>query len=189
VADVPLSFPGRVWLALVCFFRVLLNGAFARRVADLEDRGPLVVDSAIPVATSVPVPTAPEPSAKSNDDAALALLAIFQREGRLVDFLEQDVDAFPDAEIGAAARVVHGGCRRALRAHFDLARVRPEAEGTAVTVAASDVANVKLTGNVHGAAPYRGVLRHAGWRVERARMPELASGHDANVICQAEVEL
>lgn len=189
MADVPISFPGRVWLALVCFFRVLLNGAFARRVSMLE-RPEQGLDNVAPsVAASRPTSPAPVPPSRSRDDAALGLLAIFQREGRLVDFLEQDVDAFPDAEIGAAARVVHGGCRRALRAHFDLARVRSETEGTTISVAASDVAQVKLTGNVQGSAPYRGVLRHAGWRVERTRMPELVSGHDASVICQAEVEL
>jgi hypothetical protein len=159
-------------------------------VAELEGgRAASVDDTATSVATSAPVSPAPRPPARSNDDAALGLLAIFQREGRLVDFLEQDLDAFPDAEIGAAARVVHSGCRRALRAHFELARVRPEAEGTAITVGASDVAEVKLTGNVHGSAPYRGVLRHAGWRVERTRMPEFVGGHNASVICQAEVEL
>lgn len=191
MADVPLSLSHRLWLALACFFRVLADGAFARRVALLEGPERSAVDMATSVATSSPrVPSpAPAPPARPNHDAALGLLAIFQREGRLVDFLEQDIDAFPDAEIGAAARVVHGGCRHALRAHFELARVRPETEGVTVTVEAEDVAKIKLTGNVHGNAPYRGVLRHAGWRALGIRLPELASGHDASVICQAEVEL
>lgn len=167
---------------------MLLSGAFARRVAQLEGRE-RAHEVATSVAISTPVSAAPTPRTKSSDDATLGLLAIFQREGRLVDFLEQDIDTFPDVEIGAAARVVHGGCRRALRAHFDLARVRPEAEGTTVTVLGAEVREVKLTGNVQGSAPYTGVLRHAGWRALRTRMPELAAGHDASVVCQAEVEL
>jgi Domain of unknown function (DUF2760) len=190
VADVPLSLSRRLWLAFACFFRVLVDGAFARRVARLEGTEGSIDDTATVVATS-PAATSPvhQPAARSTSDGALGLLAIFQREGRLVDFLEQEIDAFPDAEIGAAARVVHGGCRRALRAHFDLARVRSEAEGTTVTVLAEEIAPVKLTGNVRGSAPYRGVLRHAGWRVVHSSLPELASGHDASILCQAEVEL
>lgn len=171
MADAPLSLAHRLWLALECFFRVLLDGAFARRVAELATTPPEV-----------------EP-APSKQDTALGLLAIFQREGRLVDFLRQDVDAFPDAEIGAAARVVHAGCRRALSSHFDIVRVRDEAEGATITVLAGDTTAVKLTGNVRGSAPYRGVLRHAGWRVQQTRMPETVPGHDASIVCPAEVEL
>src|SRR5262249_23557231 len=47
--------------------------------------------------------------------SALTLLAAFQREGRLVDFLQQEIAGFSDEEIGAAARVVHGGCRKAFQ--------------------------------------------------------------------------
>jgi hypothetical protein len=172
VADAPLSFAHRLWLALECFFRVLLDGAFARRVAKLASTSPKV-----------------EPPAPPNHDAALGLLAILQREGRLVDFLRQDVDAFPDAEIGAAARVVHAGCRRAVSSHFDIVRVRDEAEGTTVTVLAVEIPATKLTGNVRGSAPYRGVLRHGGWRVVRTTLPEMVAGHDASIVCPAEVEL
>ena len=136
---------------------------------------------------SAPPPRA-ETSTRSPDDA-LTLLAIFQREGRFVDFLKQDVDAFPDADIGAAARVVHAGCRRALSMHFDIVRVRDEAEGTAVTVLANETTAINLTGDVRGSPPYRGVLRHAGWRVEKTNLPAVVPGHDVTVVCQAEVEL
>ena len=67
---------------------------------------------------------------------ALQLLALFQREGRLVDFLQQDIASFPDADVGAAARVVHEGCRKALRAHAEIAPVRAEEEGARVTLEA-----------------------------------------------------
>jgi hypothetical protein len=112
-----------------------------------------------------------------------------QREGRLVDFLQQDVATFADADVGAAARVVHEGCRSALRAHASVASVRPESEGAPVSVSADDVAQVKLLGNVKGAAPYRGVLRHRGWRVESLKLPEYVGAQDLALIAPAEVEL
>jgi hypothetical protein len=44
-----------------------------------------------------------------------------QREARFVDFIQEDVAPYTDAEIGAAARVVHEGCRKVLREHFTIA--------------------------------------------------------------------
>jgi Domain of unknown function (DUF2760) len=180
VADAPIPLARRLWLALACFFRVLVDGTFARRTLALLSESTEVTPRA-PARIEVPAP--------SNQDAALTLLAIFQREGRLVDFVRQDVDSFTDADIGAAARVVHAGCRRALSSHFDIVKVRDEAEGATITVLPGETASVKLTGSVSGAAPYRGVLRHAGWRVQKVNLPDLVSGHDVTIVCPAEVEL
>ena len=121
-------------------------------------------------------------------DSALQLLALLQREGRFVDFLEQDVAAFGDADIGAAARVVHEGCRKALHAHARVVNVRGEAEGARVTLdQPSD--DVKLVGNVAGSAPFRGVLRHRGWRVEDLALPKRVGAQDPKLVAQAELEL
>ncbi|WP_155798864.1 DUF2760 domain-containing protein, partial [Sorangium cellulosum] len=122
--------------------------------------------------------------------SALQLLALLQREGRLVDFLEQDIASFGDADVGVAARMVHEGCRKALRGHAKLAPVRREDEGATVTLEAGySPAEVKLIGNVSGSAPYRGVLRHRGWRAETISLPTPVAGHDASIIAPAEVEL
>lgn len=108
----------------------------------------------------------------------------------MIDFLEQEIAPFSDAEIGATARVVHEGCRKALRAHVELSPVRAEEEGVAVTLAAGfDPSEVKLSGNVAGSAPYKGVLRHRGWRAKGLVLPTAVKGHDPTVIAAAEVEL
>jgi hypothetical protein len=147
---------------------------------------------AAPEAEPAPVVAAPrkEDAPDGGAGPALQLLALFQREGRLIDFLEQDIAAFADAEVGAAARVVHEGCRKALREHATLQPVRTETEGASLTLAAGfDPAEVKLTGNVQGAAPYKGVLRHRGWRASSISLPVPMRGHDARVLAPAEVEL
>jgi len=180
VTDAKLPLAHRIWLAFVYFFRILADGAFARRAAAL---------AAAETSGSLAAPTGVEAAPPPRHDAALSLLAIFQREGRFVDFLRQDIDAFGDAEIGSAARVVHAGCRRALSSHFDVVPIRNEAEGTTITVLEGETRSVKLTGNVSGSAPYRGILRHAGWRVRQTTLPDLVPGHDVSIVCAAEVEL
>lgn len=119
---------------------------------------------------------------------ALSLLSILQREGRLVDFLQQSIDAFPDAEVGAAARVVHEGCRRSLAKHAKVSSIRAESEGSRVTLD-TVTPDVKLVGNVAGSAPYRGVLRHRGWKIEELKLPTRVGDHDPSVVAPAEVEL
>ena len=192
----------RLWFAWVCFFRVLFDGAFAARASAVRHALP-------PGPGATPEPSAPEPSApesrthepvaapapiaaptSSARDGALQLLALLQREGRLVDFLQQDIAAFDDADIGATARVVHEGCRKALRSHVKVAPLRSEEEGASITLEAGfDAQAVKLTGNVQGKGPFAGTLRHRGWRATDVTLPSTVKGHDPTLICPAEVEL
>ena len=182
-----LPFLSRLWFAYAVFFRVLFNGEYAAELHSPKAL-PAPAPSPEPAPRERPEPK-PEPAPPSTD-AALQLLALFQREGRFVDFLEEDVSSFPDADIGAAARVVHSGCRKALREHVKLEPVRAEEEGAKVTLEAPvDAASVKLTGNVQGKGPYTGTLRHKGWRAAELTLPTAIAGHDAHILAQAEVEL
>jgi hypothetical protein len=174
-----LSFVTRLWFAWLCSFRVLFDGAFAARVWAIRNVAAL---PSAPAPASAPAPLDPTP--------ALQLLSLLQREGRLVDFLEQDIASFPDAEVGVAARVVHEGCRKAVRTHADIEPVRAEAEGAKVSLPAGfDADTVKLVGDVKGQPPYAGVMRHRGWRVKKLTLPSLVGGHDAHILAPAEVEL
>ena len=129
-------------------------------------------------------------AAQQHRDGALALLALLQREGRLVDFLREPLDGFSDGDIGAAARDVHRGCRKVLDQHLSLEPVMPGSEEAQVAVPKGfDPAEIRLIGEAHGEPPYRGTLRHHGWRVVDARLPALADGVDRAVIAPAEVEL
>lgn len=179
----------RLWFAWICFFRVLFDGAFASRA--WEAREPHALPAAPEPARLARSKPEPAPAASPpTTDAALQLLGLFQREGRLVDFLEQEIASFSDGEIGAVARVVHEGCRKALREHAVLTPIRAEEEGVSVTLQAGfEPAEVKLSGKVQGAAPYTGVLRHRGWRARDLTLPLPVTGHDPRVIAPAEVEL
>lgn len=191
-----LPFLTRLWFAYVVFFRVLFNGEYAAQLhapkALAAPSGP-TPEKALPepaAVTEKKKPAAPPEPAPPSTDAALQLLAMLQREGRFVDFLEEDVASFADADIGAAARVVHAGCRKAIREHVKLEPVRTEEEGARVTLPDPlDAASIKLTGNVQGKGPFTGTLRHRGWRAKDITMPTAVAGHDAHILAQAEVEL
>lgn len=182
-----LSLPSRLWLAWLSFFRILFDGRLAARVARLSAGESESLPAAAPPAASPPAPVAAPPQV-SAEQGALQLLSLFQREGRFVDFVQQEIVKFSDAEIGAAARLVHEGCRRALRAHARVVSIRQEAEGARLTLEEPSP-DVKLVGNVAGSAPFRGVLRHRGWRVEELSLPKLIGEHDLRVVAAAELEL
>jgi hypothetical protein len=184
-----MSLLARLWFSWLSAFRILFDEEFAAEVAGLRSRPE--AEPALPAAkaTEVAAPTAnANANVESASTGALQLLALLQREGRFVDFVEQEVTTFSDADIGAAARLVHEGCRRALHAHARVVSVRTEAEGARLTLEQPN-ANVKLVGAVAGAAPYRGVLRHRGWRVESLSLPTLLGAADPALVAPAELEL
>ncbi|MEM5277729.1 DUF2760 domain-containing protein [Cupriavidus taiwanensis] len=192
--DPNLSFFGRLSLAMGTFFAILGNRELAAGIRRLR-QGETAVQAA-PVTAPAPAPVAapvaePAPALKeASPVAALQLLGLLQRDARFVDFVEEDIARYADAEIGAAARLVHDGCRAVLREHFTIRPVRAEAEGSRVTLADGfDASAIRLTGNVVGSAPFHGAISHRGWKVEEVRLPRLAERHDASVIAPAEVEL
>ncbi len=150
-----------------------------------------IVEKIVEVEKIVQAP-APEPVVlkQATPDAALQVLNLLQKEARFIDFIKEDVSAFSDAEIGAAARVVHQGCSKAVNEHFTLAPVSQDQEGSRVTLNKGfDAALFRLTGNIVGEAPFTGTLIHKGWQVTDLRLPKLTEGHNANIIAAAEVEL
>jgi Domain of unknown function (DUF2760) len=170
-----LSIGERIWFAWVCFFKVLFDGRFAKRA----------LSASTSTSTSTPTPTPTQPPTD-----ALQLLALLQREGRLIDFLEQDIAPFSDADVASAARVVHDGCRKALHARAELAPIRSDEEGAKVTLLSGfSAAENRLVGDVRGEPPYTGTLRHRGWRVKGLSLPTAVTGHDASVVAPAEIEL
>jgi hypothetical protein len=121
---------------------------------------------------------------------AVYTLTLLQREGRLVDFLLEDIDQYADAQIGAAVRQIHGGCRRVLENNFGVKPIRGEAEGNCVEIPPGfDPVAIRLTGNVSGEPPFAGTLQHRGWRVTKVDFPRRHVELDPWIIQPAEVEI
>lgn len=176
----------RFLLAFVAFFAVLFNREFARGVYQLrQGQAPELPPTGKPERDVTPAKPA-----RSEHAEALHLLAMLQREGRLVDFLQEDIGSYGDADIGAAARAVHTGCRKVLQNYLSLEPVFREPEGATITLEPGfDASRVRLTGNVVGDPPFRGDLRHHGWYAREVKLPRLPEGQDPAVVAPAEVEL
>lgn len=164
-------------------FRIFFSLIFHGRIAD-----DILAEFAAP-ARVAPVPPPPVETPVETNARAAQILAILQRDGRLVDFLMEDLAAYSNDQIGAAVRDVHRGCRQSLDKYATLAPVLDAAEGSTVTVdAGSDAARVKVVGNAAGSPPFRGVLRHRGWEATRLDLPPLPTT-GRTVLAPAEVEI
>jgi hypothetical protein len=184
-----LSFFARLGMAFSCFGRLLGSSDFAQTVAPLLD-GTIAKPSTAKPEPVRPVAVAAAPVAPRPDTSGLTVLTLLQREGRLIDFLQEDVAAFSDADIGAAARVVHAGSRKVLAQYLTLEPVLKEADGSTVSIPTGFNAQlIRLTGQVAGQPPYRGTLKHHGWVATDVRFPAVSDALDARVIAPAEVEL
>jgi hypothetical protein len=164
----------RVKLAFAAFFTILFKGQLP---AALEQ----------PRATAAPAPTVAVGADTS--DRAVQLLALLQRDGRLVDFLMEDIAAYSDMQIGSAVRDVHAGCRRALDRYVTLEPILDGREGEATTITQVNPAAIRLVGNVTGQPPFRGTLLHRGWRTTRVDLPPLGADSTRSVVAQAAIEV
>ncbi|MEZ5889595.1 MAG: DUF2760 domain-containing protein [Xanthobacteraceae bacterium] len=156
-------------------------------IAILADRSK--AESAGPAAK----PAAPAaPLANQADSEVVNFLAILQERGRFVDFLMDDITPYSDAQVGAAGRVLHEGCKAVLLEHFGIRPMREEGEGSKITIPTGYAPDdYRLVGKITGEAPFTGTLVHHGWRVEWVKLPRLlrASATRLPAIAPAEVEL
>ncbi len=182
----------RISHAFVAFFAILFKGrlteAFVREVRKVAAE-PLPGASGTAPAVAAPI-ASPAGPAVDPGDRAVQILGLLQRDGRLVDFLMEDLSGYADSQIGAAVRDVHAGCRQAIGRYLTLDSILAGQEGQPVSVPpGADLATVRLVGNVTGHPPFRGTLLHRGWRVTALSLPPLPDGTARRVLAQAEVEV
>lgn len=170
-----------LWFGIQAIGKRFLDGGAAERVQVALPKEP----EALPQRAPQPAPAPP------SEAPAIQILSILQRKGRLIDFLQEDLSAYQDAQIGAAVRTIHEGCKQALAEYVDLEPIFAEEEGSAVTVAPGfDVHAIRLTGNIVGDPPFKGALRHRGWRVARVDLPKLSPAQQKErIVAAAEVEV
>ncbi len=152
----------------------------------------IVATKSQPAPPPVAAPPPAAPPANQAEAEVVAFFGLLQEKGRLVDFLMEDITSFGDAQVAAASRVVHQGCREVLREHFEVAPVAEAAEGSQVTVPAGyHPDEFRLTGRIAGEPPFTGTLVHKGWRTGKVKLPRVVHGDEDRLPCivPAEVEL
>ena len=170
-------------LAIVVAFLILLSIVLGLLWAIASTKRPSKAEPVLAAPAAPVLRAAP-------DDGALVFLSLLQQEARFIDFVEEDLSHHADADIGAAARVVHAGCQKMFRQHLELQPIRLEAEGSAIELPRGfDASSIRLSGQVVGEPPFKGVLVHPGWRAKSIRLPKLGERHDVKILAPAEVEL
>jgi hypothetical protein len=178
----------RIALAFRSFFNILFSGTLPDSVLNgLRLTRRTAASPPKPAAAPKTAPAAAAPAVRASD-GALQLLAILQRDARLVDFLMEDIAGYSDDQVGAAMRELHDQCRDSLRRAITLEPVIDGVEGTFAKAPSADPAVVKFIGNVPAKPPAGGTLRHKGWRAVKVDLPALA-GKDAAAIAPAEIEI
>jgi uncharacterized protein DUF2760 len=184
-----LGFGTRISCAFRSFISIVIRGEISTEV--LRELG------ISPASSSKPAMAAPAQRARVAENAsaepcdrAVQMLALLQRDGRLIDFLSEDVSQYPDVQLGAAVRMIHDSCRQVLDRYLKLQPVIASQEDQPVTVPAGfDPASIKLIGNVTGTPPMTGLLRHRGWRILEVNLPALPEGAGRSIVAPAEVEI
>jgi hypothetical protein len=185
-----IGFSKRLSFAFRCFFSLLFQGKIPQEIWQALSSS--MVEPSL-TASARSTAAAEESGADADSatlDRAVQMLALLQRDGRLVDFLEEDVSSYPDGQLGAAVRSIHRSCRQVLERYIKLEPVLSSEEDHPVTVPAGfDPAAIKLIGSVTGQPPIHGLLRHRGWRVSQVALPSLPQGSGRAIVAPAEVEV
>ncbi len=166
-----------LWFAIQTIGKRFIEGAAARPATEALPKAPAALPQQAP--------------APPSEASAIQILSILQRKGRLIDFLQEDLSAHQDAQIGAAVRTIHEGCKQALAEYIDLEPIFTEEEGSPITVEPGfDAHAIRLTGNIVGDPPFKGALRHRGWRVVRVDLPtQTPAQQKERIVAAAEVEV
>ena len=171
----------RIGSAFSSFFSILFSGVLPDDVA--REFGYSKTQAV--KATPPPVAAQPKPA-----DGAIQILGILQRDGRLIDFLMEDISSATDEQIGGAVRTLQEQCRQTLDRYVRLMPVIDGVEGSYAKLDTNDPSTVKLLGNVPATGKAAGgVLRHKGWRAETVDLPALKPGPANMIVAPAEIEI
>ena len=165
------------WIFLRAFFKKLLGKHYMLETAAKTD-----------AAQEEP---SPKKEKQHNDRRLyLYLISVLQREGRLLDFFSENLDAYEDIQVGAAVRNIHENCRKVINKALAPKAIIDQDEGEEVTVEQGfDPNSIKLTGNVTGEPPFKGLLKHRGWQTRKIDLPTFSSSQKSGIIAPAEVEV
>lgn len=175
---------GRLGLAFKAFFRIFGDADFSKAVEQTLAGKRL---SVAPAPEAVVEPPKPAPGRSD----ALNLLSALQREARFLDFIQEPISEYTDAQVGAAVRDIHRDCASVIQRMFAPEPVVSQEEGAAVEVAEGyDPAEYRLSGNISAESPHHGTLGHHGWKASRCELPQWTGKQEsASIVAPAEVEI
>ena len=171
----------RLIMAMKAFWLVLKGEDLLQRPAKPEDSKDLGEPEK---------PVIEEKLVNNFDSGAVYTLVLLQREGRLIDFLQEQIDDYTDDQIGTAVRQIHKNCHKVLSDYYQVFPILEGTEGGKVSFDKTlDPSTINLTGRPPESPPFHGILRHKGWKVSKLHFPSRSDAVNPQIIQAAEVEI
>nr|WP_320049621.1 DUF2760 domain-containing protein [uncultured Desulfuromonas sp.] len=147
-----------------------------------------------PTQTVEPAAAVQYDSSDDCDAAVVQLMARLQEKGRLIDFVMDDISAYDNESVGAAARIVHQGCCEVVADYFTIAPIHDGEEMEEISLAENyDSNRYRLIGRVPDQPPFNGQVLHRGWKTVGVKRPQMADVTESpslkEIIAPAEVEI
>jgi hypothetical protein len=187
-------------LGIACgaFLKCLFNKEFAGEVVDLalsRKNGTAQPKKTVVGETPKTKVAEKEPNKEKDDNkenyhhGAVRILAEMQKEGRLIDFLQEDLENYSDEEIGGSVRTIHEGCKKVMDKSLSLEKILDQEEESTCRINKDyDAKSIKLTGRVGDIYPMKGTLVHPGWKVKEVNLTQKTKATQ-NILAPAEVEI
>lgn len=183
----------RFFYAIKVFFQILFSAEAARKVH--LALYPAVPDVEIDSQTKTAEKTAEKVEKKIVEKPlrsdALTLLAALQREARFIDFLQENIQPYDDAQIGVIVRDVHRGCAEVVKRMFNVQPLTEVPEGQKISLDAPVNPQVfQLIGKTPTSSDaVSGTVVHPGWKAESCNVPVWSGTEDAiRVIAPVEID-
>ncbi len=173
-----------IGVAYKAFFAALFNPEVSKRL------GAALTEDAAGV-PAIPEQKLEKPQEKKEKaplrSDALTLLGTLQREARLVDLIQEPLEGFEDAQVGAAAREVLRDSRKTLDRLLAIEAVSEAEEGESIQIGPGESPNrLSVSGD---ASQNSGVVTHRGWKATRCDLPNWNGDRkDAWVLAPVQVD-
>lgn len=178
-----------VGVAFRAFFAALFQREAAERIRqalDSQSEQPKLAEPKQAEKAKLGASTEPKKPNPPSRSEALTLLGTLQREARFLDLVQESLDGFEDAQVGAAARDVLRDCRKTLDRMFRIEALAEQEEGETIEIPAKVSPN-KL--RLLGSSASTGTIRHRGWKASCCELPTWTGSRDeAWILAPTEVE-
>ncbi len=179
-------------IAIGAFLKVLVNPEFGRRIKQVAldmKTGAGDVSIQVTAAEKLADPSVRIDDTDSRRSGALQIITALQKEGRLLDFLEENLGQYSDSDIGSAVRSIHEGCKKVIGQMLVKKVILEQEEGSVYRINADyDAHSIKLSGRVREQFPLKGVVIHPGWQAVELNLPNYNQNNEM-IINPAEVEV
>lgn len=135
---------------------------------------------------------AQQAAAEESQAELVQFLSLLQKHGRFLDFVMGDITRYPDDRVGAAARLVHQGCSKAIKDYFDIRPILSEDEGSQIELKEPEnPRKIRFIGQSDASQAKKGRLIHRGWQTLKVDLPKRTQINELDrvIIAPAEIEL